>query len=127
MTTSAMQDNMVPNLTLANYKAAATTNATLVIAGITRLQFLSAHNTSAAVKFLKIYDKATAPTVGTDVPKMVFPIPAGSYINPDISFGLKLKLGLSFAITGGVADTDTTATAANDVIVNMGYRQPDTW
>lgn len=127
MTTSMIQDNLVPNLTLGQYKALATTNATSLVVGNTRLHFLSAHNTSAAVKYLKLYNKATAPVVATDVPKLVFPIPAGSYVNPDITNGLKFTAGIAFAITGAVADTDTTATAANDVIMNYGYRQPDTW
>jgi hypothetical protein len=88
------------------------------------LQCLYATNTGATIAFVKLYNKATAPTVGTDVPAMIIPVPAAvagvpghsPMINPGFN-GYRFALGLGLAITGLVADTDTTAVAAGQVKV----------
>lgn len=111
-------------LTFHRKLSAATTNATIVAAGSVKLYTGYVYNTSAAVKFLKLYDKATAPTVGTDVPVATLPIAPSQALNLGADFGghgRYFNLGLAYAITGLVADTDTTAVAANDVVVNLGY------
>lgn len=99
--------------------AAASTNATLVKAGGTTLKQLFITNSSAATKYFRLYDKATAPTVGTDAPVIVIAIPATS--SKELVFGdntgLPFKNGLSYAITGGAARLDATAVAAGDAQV----------
>lgn len=105
--------------------SAATTNGALVITGTSGLQALYATNTGATVAFIKLYNKATAPTVGTDAPEMVIPVPAAvsgvpGVANPFIGFsGFRFALGLGIAITGAVADNDTTAVAAGQVKVKL--------
>lgn len=102
--------------------SAATTNSTLVRAGAAQVFHIVATNVSASTRYLKIYDKATAPTVGTDVPILTFPIAASSFISiPSTLSGIYFSLGLGFALTGAAADTDTTAIAANDVKVVFSY------
>jgi hypothetical protein len=103
--------------------SAATTNGQLVLTGTSGLQALYATNTGAAAAFVKLYNKATAPTVGTDVPAMIIPVPAAvggvpgtAQISPGFN-GYRFALGLGLAITGGVADADTTAVAAGQVKV----------
>jgi len=103
--------------------SAASTNGQLVLTGTSGLQALFATNTGAAAAFIKLYNKATAPTVGTDVPAMIITVPAavggipGSVeITPGFQ-GYRFALGLGLAITGLVADTDTTAVAAGQVKV----------
>lgn len=103
--------------------SAATTNGALVITGTSGLQGLYATNTGATDAFIKLYNKATAPTVGTDVPVMIVPVPAAvsgrpgvAQISPGFS-GYRFALGLGIAITGGAADADTTAVAAGQVKV----------
>lgn len=128
MTTSLIQDNTVPNLTLFKAISVATTNATSVTNVLTRLHSLCLQGTTATARYVKLYNKATTPVVGTDIPVLTFMVPAnGQMVNPEFGFGVKFPLGLAFAITAGVADADTAVVAANDVIVNMGYRTPDTW
>ncbi len=100
--------------------AAATTNATAIKTSAGVLGALIAMNLSAATKYVKLYNKASAPTVGTDVPVYVFPIPAGGMLQlTDLK--TRFTTGIALAITGGIADTDTTAVAANDVVVNWEY------
>jgi hypothetical protein len=105
--------------------SAATTNGALILTGTSGLQAFWATNTGAAVAFVKLYNKATAPTVGTDVPEMIIPVPAAvggvpgvAEVTPGFN-GHRFPLGLGIAITGLVADTDTTAVAAGQVKVKL--------
>lgn len=102
--------------------SAASTNATSVKASAGQVYGWMLFNTSAATKFFKLYNKASAPTVGTDTPFMTIPIPAGGGIVADFDGGIAMGTGVAFAITGAIADADTTAVAANDVIVNLLYK-----
>jgi hypothetical protein len=101
--------------------SAASTNATLVLTGTSGLQALYATNTGAAVAFVKLYNKATAPVTTTDIPAMIVPVPAAVGGVPGVAeltpgfMGYRFALGLGVAITGGVADNDATAVAANQV------------
>ena len=109
--------------------SAATTNATSVktTQGFVLGGLLS--NVNAAIRYFKLYNKAGAPVVGTDTPIFTVAIPAGTstvpgYLNLENLFGAHGHLfaaGIAYAITGGAADSDTTAIGANDVIVNLNY------
>jgi hypothetical protein len=105
--------------------SAASTNGALVLTGTSGLQAFYATNTGASAAFVKLYNKATAPTVGTDVPEMIIPVPAAVSGVPGVAElkpgfnGYRFALGLGIAITGGVADTDTTAVAAGQVKVKL--------
>lgn len=105
--------------------SAATTNATSVKTSGGTIGYLTASNVNAAARFLKIYNKASSPTVGTDVPVHTFLIPgntAGAGTNiPLPPQGMALGTGIAFAITAAVADSDTTAVAANEIMVNYGF------
>jgi hypothetical protein len=101
-----------------NLNSAATTNATLVATGARSLIHIAATNTGGAAAYLKLYNKATAPTVGTDVPVLTLTIPTTA--QDGYGFGLRgqpFSLGIAFAITNLAADTDTTAVAASQVKV----------
>ena len=105
--------------------SAASTNATSVKASAGTITTIVAVNINeTTVSYLKIYDKATAPTVGTDIPVMTIPIPTniqGAGIVIPIPNGVTFSNGIAIAITGGVADSDTTAVVANEVVVNLTY------
>jgi len=101
----------------------ATTNGALILTGTSGLHAFYASNIGATTAFVKLYNKATAPTVGTDVPAMVIPVPPDAVTGIGIATlpighnGFRFALGLGIAITGGVADSDTTAVAAGQVKV----------
>lgn len=107
--------------------SAATVNATSVQAGACTLWDVIAMNVStSAPAYLKLYDKASAPTVGTDTPVYVLPLPTAGSANGagaarSWPTGLKFTLGLTYAITGGMADTDATAVAAGQVCLSGSY------
>src|SRR6266851_2957761 len=80
------------------------------------------HNNAAAVRFVKLYDKATAPVVGTDAPKLTIELAAGQHVMNWTDEGLKFVNGIGIGGTNLVADADTTAPTANDLVVNIYYR-----
>ena len=87
--------------------SAATTNGALILTGTSGLQAFYASNTGASAAFVKLYNKATAPTVGTDTPAMILPVPAAVAGVPGVCSlpigfaGFRFALGLGIAITGG--------------------------
>ena len=105
--------------------SAATTNGALILTGTSGLQAFYASNIGASPAYVKLYNKATAPVVGTDIPDMIIPVPAAAAGVPGIAMlpigfaGFRFALGLGIAVTGGSADTDTTAVAAGQVKVKI--------
>lgn len=102
--------------------SAATTNATVVKATPGKVHRVIVSNINALARYLKLYDKATAPTVGTDVPAVTLLLPGTSQQQLDLSdLGLQFAAGIGFALTTGVADTDVAAVAAGEHVVNILY------
>lgn len=103
----------------------ATTNGALIITGTCGLQSLYATNVGATDAYIKLYNKATAPVVGTDVPVMIITVPAAVGTVPGKAelvpgfAGYRFALGLGIAITGAAPDTDITAVAAGQVKVML--------
>lgn len=103
--------------------SAATTNATSVSTTATNLYGYEIYNSNAAVRYVKFYNKATAPTVGTDTPVLVVGVPANQRAFLVSAAALQhFALGLNFATTTGIADSDNTAVGANDLAINIWYR-----
>lgn len=113
-------------LSISRVLSAATTNATSVKGSAGQVYTIIATNINAAVRYLKIYNKATAPTVGTDTPVITLPIPgntAGAGLVLDTGgMGITFSLGIATALTTGIADADTAAVAANEIVVNIFYK-----
>lgn len=106
-----------------NMLSAASTNATSVKGSAGTVYNILATNTNASARFLKLYDKATAPTVGTDTPVFTALIPAtNGIVNMSVPVGIAFANGIALAITGAVTLADTTAVGANDVSVNLTYK-----
>lgn len=99
--------------------AAATDNATLVKAAQATLKRINGYNAKAAPVYLKLYDKATAPT-SSDTPRKTYYLPATAAFNfiVDDYFGT----GLGYRMTAAAADADATALVASDVLaLNIDY------
>lgn len=106
--------------------AAATTNATSVKTSSTVVVSLVAGNSNITTGYyLKVFNKASAPTVGTDVPVQTFYLPPKMPSQPLLipATGVRLSTGFAFCIVAGTGlDTDTTAvTTAGDVVVSYNY------
>ena len=103
-----------PTTTFSNSTAG--TNATAVRSAACTLYQASLTNIGASIAYLKIFNQTTAPTAGSGTPVLVIPIPAGELVNLSFgSQGIRMTAGLAYVITGGSADTDTTAVTAGQV------------
>ncbi len=95
--------------------SANSTNATSVHVGAADVFGWDLYNTNAAVRWLKFYDKASAPTVGSDAVTLRIGLKPGDHSSIILPWGWGFSLGLAFALTTGVADSDTGAVAANEI------------
>lgn len=108
------------------FLSAATTNSNLVKGGQSALYNVITINTTATIYYLKLYDKATAPTCNSDTVVASYPVPygaassGGGFIQPR-SAAAGYNLGLGFCLTGALADNDNTS-AATGVAINFEYR-----
>lgn len=104
--------------------SAASTNGTVVKASAGTLYALVVTNLNAAVRYLKVYN-STSVTVGTTTPTWTFAIPAsttGAGFNVPIpACGIAFGTGICLGMTTGIADNDTGAVAANEIIANYAY------
>lgn len=99
--------------------ALATTNDAVVKASAGKLFKVVGVNTSASIKYIKFYNKASGLVVGTDIPVITVPAPVG-FFSTDID--LEFDTGISIAMTGAAADNDTTALTAGDIVgLNVFY------
>jgi len=108
--------------TLHHLVSAATTNATSVKTSAANINDITLSNNSSTPRYFKLYNKASAPTVGTDTPVRVVMIPPNSTISLGLgTYGVRFTTGLAYAITGAITNTDTTAIGANEVVVGISY------
>lgn len=140
--TEAKQDSAITQLTNLNTKLAGTisVSSASTTSGLTPYRNINVGTTGANVKasagtvyggivsntanawrYLKLYDKATAPTVGTDTPLLTIALPPNSSGPIPINNGCKFTLGIGVGATVLIADNDTTTPTANDVVVNLFY------
>jgi hypothetical protein len=101
--------------------SAATTNATSVKTSAGAIGMISVTNSNAAARYFKLYNKASAPTVGTDTPVMTVLLKPGETTFIESNSPIRLGTGIAYALTTGVAVADTTAVAAAEHAVSIFY------
>lgn len=117
--------NAYAECTLHSAIGANTDNATLVKAGTVKVASISVCNINAAVRYLKLYNKATAPTCGTDVPVTRLVMPINGCTSYNLGGGNSqagFALGLGYCMVTGITDASTTAVAASEQLVNICYQ-----
>lgn len=80
------------------------------------------YNKSSTVKYVKLYAKASAPSPGSDTPKLRLAVPPNGGSNIAFGPGIPFPTGIAVIGVTGVADTDNTAPTANDLIVNIFWK-----
>jgi hypothetical protein len=81
------------------------------------------YNDGAAEAYVKFYNATAANvTVGTTTPVLTIPVPAGAAANVEYTNGLAFSTAICIAATTAVADNDTGAPAANQVVANVFYQ-----
>jgi len=102
--------------------AAASVNATIVKAPGGRVYKITGQNAAAAVRYIKLYNKTTAPAE-TDTPVATFNVAASLPFDIDFGdIGLHFPAGIGYRLTVLNADADTTALTAADILsLNVFY------
>lgn len=96
-----------------NLTGAASNNAAFIKASAGNLYEISVFNPTAAIIYLKLYNKASAPTVGTDVPKLTIAVPVNTEKVVEFgAMGKRFGTGIAIATTTGAGATDNTAPTA---------------
>lgn len=96
-------------------------NSTLVEPNSTKLTILHLVNSVATLRYFKLYNKASAPVVGTDIPFITValsPNESSTFTLPAL-VGIDFSIGLSYGITLGVADNNTTPDAVEAAVTGM--------
>ena len=114
-----------PTGTTYNVVTAASTNSAVVKATAGTLYEITISNPTATAAYVKLYNKATAPTVGTDVPVMTIPVPATSATTMPIALtfgqvGKRFATGIGIACTAAAVATDTGVSVVG-IQINATY------
>lgn len=102
--------------------SAATTNATNVKASPGQIYHMQLVNLSGSTRFVKLYNTASAPTCNSSTVVKTIPVFASAGALLDYEEGLEFLTGISFCVTGALADNDNTAISANDIVVAIDYK-----
>ena len=126
VTATVASTSLTPSTTLGystynKFISAASLNPTLVKGSAGTIGSILVYNSSASVKYLKLYNKATAPTVGTDTAVLIIPCPPGLNSIKITGQGWRFATGIGFGVTGAYPNNDTTNIAANEIIINISY------
>lgn len=109
-------------LTLAHTVSAGSTNATSLKGSAGQVYEVCVNSNAAYPVFLKLFNKATAPTVGTDTPVKDIEAQAGVPACMRTEEGFTFATGIAWALTKGIADSDATAVLASDATVEISYK-----
>ncbi|MGU3536704.1 hypothetical protein [Methylobacterium sp. A54F] len=101
--------------TATRIKVAAGLNPTLVKAGPANLYGLVVSSAASAARFLKLYNRASPPAVGTDAPQHTILVPAGQTVSLQFPVPQPFTAGLAYATTLAAADTNTAGITADDL------------
>ena len=100
----------------------ASTNATNIKSSGGQVYGYEIWNAAAAARFVRLFNKATAPVPGTDAPFRTIGVPAGGRASFHTSNGLAMGNGIGIDATAAAADLDATATAAGDLIIDIDWK-----
>lgn len=109
-------------LTLAHTVAAASTNATSLKGSAGQVYEACVNSNATYPVYLKLYNKATSPTVGTDTPVKVIQAQAGVPACMRTEEGFAFGTGIAWALTKGITDADTTAVLISDATTEISYK-----
>jgi hypothetical protein len=125
-TTGKLNVNTTPNPSTGTYmNINVGTTGQVIKNSAALLTSITASNLSGSMRYLRIYNKATAPTDSDDASGSVFlyiiPLQANSTITMSYPSPVSFGSGLAIRATVGVASGDTNAPGSNEVVVNVAY------
>lgn len=108
-------------LTTYHLASAGTTNATVVKNTPGQVFGWFIYNSNAAARKLVFHNASSTPTAGASVFfSLMIPATSGANVMSDI--GIPFSTGISITTVTGLADSDSAAVAANDLIINIFYK-----
>lgn len=124
--TSLVDVNGLPLAFQPNAANSGTTTTPLRSLGTTNLVNLKAtpgnifeldfYNNAAYDVWFKLYNLAVVPTLAADVPRWPIQVPTKSGFSKSFINGRFFSVGISYAITKALANTDATAVVADDLV-----------
>ena|SRR5260221_500120 len=99
--------------------SAASTNATSVKGSAGQVYNYNFLNTNAAIRYVKLFNKASAPTVGTDTPVKTFQVPATGQLAGSFPVGSVFATGIALCTTVSAGDLASDAVGAGDLIIDL--------
>lgn len=97
-------------------------NGVSILGAAGQVQSAEIFNRGVVDLYVKVYDKATAPSAA-DTPKKVWQIfPGNAPFLLDLVNGIGFSNGIGVRCTTGLAHADTGAPATNACLFNLGYR-----
>ena len=121
-----VNDNPVTSGGLSKFHlvGAATDNATNVKASAGQLYSITAFNLNASPRYIKFHNTAGVPTAGAGVTDS-FLIPgntSGAGLVLNIDKGIAFSTGIGITLVTGIADANTTAISASEVLINVYFK-----
>lgn len=101
------------------------TTGQLVKNGAANLYAIHIYNNSGQVRYIKLFDKGTAPALATDTPAITLAVAGSGTINSlniVVPFGINFNNGIGVGASAGAADGNTGTVNANDVICDLFYK-----
>ena len=81
------------------------------------------NDASSGKRYVKLYDDTVANVVvGTTTPVLTIPLDAGQGAVAEFANGIAFANAITIAATTGIADADTGAPGANEVVANVFYK-----
>lgn len=116
-----MSNDLTGNFPVKTYRNLnMSTTGAVIAAAKSQIFSIVVYNNATSVRFVKLYDKATAAT-GSDTPLMTIGLTPTALNVVSVGQGIEFLTGISIRATQLVADNDATAPATNDVVINIGY------
>lgn len=104
-----------------NWVSASGTNATNVKASAGQLYGYYLYNANAAMMKIAFHNSAGTPTAGASVVFQV-PIPPGAAANLWMPQGMAFATGIAFTLVTGIAESNASGVAANDIAVGLWWK-----
>lgn len=102
--------------------SAGSTNATVIKGASGVVSSIHAANINAAIRYIKFYNKATTPTIGTDTPVLVIAVPPSGTVTIPFPAPMPFGAGIGYGMVTGITDADATAVAANEILMTVVYK-----
>ena len=112
-------------LSIYHAKALTTLNAASIKGSAGQVYHISVFNNGSTIAYLKLYNTATAPDVGSLSTVDVIMIPgnaSGAGVEKEIANGVSYSSGIGIGLTQGMSDLDKTSATASAYIVTVYYK-----